>query len=325
MSKENMLMTIQPSDLAIGFFTKADGPDAIIDAVRAMANDFKPDFGGDTWQEEVRSFAYKITRTRTTIDNAGKELVAEYKEIPRLIDATRRRLREELDAIRDEVRKPLTELEEDEKARIQGHEYNIRGMLLRLECEDLDLQELELNIDWINSVEVDESWDEFQAEAQAAKDQVLVKLMKTRDDLKKRLAEQAELERLRAEAAKREQEEREARIAQEASEKARLEKELAEKREAEAKAEAERQVQLAKERAEREVKEAVEAERKRQEQEAQAKKEAEAKRQAEIAHRGRVHAEIMADMAKAGLGERQAGSLLNSMRSNEIRNVKIIY
>lgn len=53
--------------------------------------------------------AHKVARSKTYIDNAGKDLVAELKALPKQIDESRRIVRERLDALKDEVRRPLTE------------------------------------------------------------------------------------------------------------------------------------------------------------------------------------------------------------------------
>lgn len=65
--------------------------------------------------------AHKVARSKTYIDNAGKDLVAELKALPKQIDESRRVVRERLDALKDEVRRPLTEWEA-EQDRIKAEE-----------------------------------------------------------------------------------------------------------------------------------------------------------------------------------------------------------
>jgi hypothetical protein len=52
---------------------------------------------------------------------AGKDLVAELKALPKQIDESRRIVRERLDALKDEVRRPLTEWEAEQE-RIKAEE-----------------------------------------------------------------------------------------------------------------------------------------------------------------------------------------------------------
>jgi chromosome condensin MukBEF complex kleisin-like MukF subunit len=61
--------------------------------------------------------AHKVARSKTYIDNAGKDLVTELKALPKQIDESRRIVRERLDALKDEVRRPLTEWEQAEESR----------------------------------------------------------------------------------------------------------------------------------------------------------------------------------------------------------------
>jgi ABC-type Zn uptake system ZnuABC Zn-binding protein ZnuA len=61
------------------------------------------------------------SRSKTYIDNAGKDLVAELKALPKQIDESRRVVRERLDALKDEVRRPLTEWEAEQE-RIKAEE-----------------------------------------------------------------------------------------------------------------------------------------------------------------------------------------------------------
>jgi hypothetical protein len=62
--------------------------------------------------------AYSVARTKTYIDSIGKELVSHYKEAPKKIDSVRKFARDSLDYLRDEVRKPLDEWE-NEQARLK--------------------------------------------------------------------------------------------------------------------------------------------------------------------------------------------------------------
>jgi hypothetical protein len=42
--------------------------------------------------------AYKVARSKTALDDGGKKLVADLKQIPKKIDAERKRVRDPLDA-----------------------------------------------------------------------------------------------------------------------------------------------------------------------------------------------------------------------------------
>jgi colicin import membrane protein len=66
-----------------------------------------------------------VTRSKTAIDDAGKKLNEEARAKINAVDAQRRKIREELDALAEEVRKPLTEWEKAEDQRIADKEAQI--------------------------------------------------------------------------------------------------------------------------------------------------------------------------------------------------------
>ncbi|MGA7808081.1 hypothetical protein, partial [Bradyrhizobium sp.] len=76
-------------------------------------------------RERIKSIAYKIARSKTTLDELGKEHVAEIKKQSAAIDAERRVIRDRLDALKDEVRGPLTAWEAAEAARVGDHERTL--------------------------------------------------------------------------------------------------------------------------------------------------------------------------------------------------------
>jgi len=89
----------------------------LLAAIRAEAMAVVPDVTTTKGRDLIKSTAYKVSRSKTTIDDAGKELVSDLKKQSGIIDAARKTARDTLDALRDEVRKPLDDWEA-EQARI---------------------------------------------------------------------------------------------------------------------------------------------------------------------------------------------------------------
>lgn len=306
MSADNQIVALPPKETALQVYSAANGLDPFLAKIREEIDGFTPDVTTRKGREAIASIAYKVARSKTALDNVGKELVAELKEVPKKIDAERKRMRDLLDSWQDEVRRPLTEWEEAEEARKAKHQAGIDQINLRLECRDLDSAELKSNIVWLERMPIGEEWEEFETEAARAKDKALVALREALEVREKYEAEQAELERLRAEAAAREQKEREERIAREAAEAERLaaerraqeERDAAARREAEAKAAAERrelELKLAAERAEREALEAKQrAEQAEREAQARADAAAAAERQRQADEQARIEREAAA-------------------------------
>ena len=168
----------------------------ITDQVKAMSLDVSTERG----RKEVASVAFKIARSKTLLDSAGKELVSEWKEKARVVDAERKRMRDYLDNLKEETRKPLTEWEAAEAERIEAErlaaEYNAAW--------DEALAENDL-VDRQRAIEAKEAELRRQEEEKAAAEA-------------KAKAEQEEKERKAKEEAERK--EREAMIAKEAAERA---------------------------------------------------------------------------------------------------------
>ncbi|RMI00492.1 hypothetical protein [Stutzerimonas nitrititolerans] len=327
---------------------------AYVALAREQAANEVPDLTTRKGRERIASLAAQVSRSKTAVEKPGRDYLRRIKEMPKAIEAELREFVQEMDKLRDEVRAPLTEWEAAEEARKAKHQGAIDQINLRLECRDLDSSELCQNIEWLETMAIDESWEEFESEALRAKDKALAALREALVARERYEAEQAELERLRAEAAQREQKEREERIAREAAEqaqreaeqRAQAERDAAAKREADAKAAAERrelELKLQAEQAEREKLEAqrraeqaerdaaeraeraAAAERQRQADE-QARQEAEAKaREADIAHKTAVLTSIKEAFMAAGVTEEQAKAIINMIRKGEVPSVSITY
>jgi DNA repair exonuclease SbcCD ATPase subunit len=352
-TKETALVTIEPTT-ALDVFTNAEKVDPILAAIRKIVAEFTPDVTTAKGRAEIASMAHKVARSKTYLDGIGKKLTDEYKEIPKKIDANRKKVRDELDRLKDEVRRPLTEWEEAEAARVQGIKDRIEAMREALARNGETSADIALEIRTVESVSIDESFAEFAGEAAQVKDSVVRKLRNDFEAAVNFEAEQAELQRLREEKAKREAEERDRRIAEAAAEKARKdaeeaaaraaaeaerkakeEREAAERRELELKLaaeKAERERLEAIERAEREKQAAIDAERRKQEEAERARLaeeariKAEEKRRAEdLAHRESIHKAILGALKDNGIPASHAASVVSLLSTSSIPFVIVEY
>lgn len=231
-----------PAELEAAFIND-EFIEGLIKDIREKASSVVGDLNTVKGRRAYISMAANVRSTKTAIDDAGKKLVAEMKKRPALVDASRKKVRDSLDELAVEIRKPVTDWEAEQK-------------------------EKEFNAMWDEALELDAKITAERAAALAAKieaDHEMALLMNEKIDRDREEARQ------KAEQAKREHEER---IKREAEEKARREADEAAKREIEAAAAREREATLAKERAEREAKELAEkAERDRIEAEQRAERE----------------------------------------------------
>lgn len=315
MSAQTELAAVPPKDTALQVFQAANGLDPYLRKIREEIDAFVPDVTTRKGREAIASIAYKVARSKTALDNVGKELVAELKEIPKKVDAERKRMRDLLDAWQEEVRRPLNAWQAAEDDRVDRHQARIQQLRDLVDVETLFAEGIRFKISQAEAVVIDEGFEEFEAEAHQAKAKTLESLRASLARQEKHEAEQAELERLRAETAAREQKEREERIAQEAAERARLEaehkaqaeREAAQRREQEAKAAADRrelELKLQAEQAER-AKAQAEADRVAAEQRAEQERQAAARQAEEAAEQARQDERRRADAAAAEILRQQ--------------------
>lgn len=351
----------QNSNVIIEAYKIEGGAQSLFDKIAEQARSIVPDLSTDKGRKAIASMARKVASTKTAFDAHGKELKEQYTAITSKIDADRKLFRDQCDALRDEIRKPLTDWENAEKQRVVDIELRIASLKQEFGSSlSIDIQN---DINRIDSIEIDDSFMEFQDKAKLQKYETLEFLNKLLIEAKDKEEKEAELERLRIAEQQRLQQEHEARIASEATEKAqreaeekaRLEAERvqrekleAEQREAKLKYDAEqalireeqlkRQAEidkaLAKERAEAQAKQAeidrqkaIEDERKRIEMEQLAKDEAERKaqeaREADKAHKKQVCDSILAEFSKLNIDEKTGKDLIKAIYNNQIPNITI--
>lgn len=349
------LTELPPAETALQIYQTPNGLDPYIERVRQEVMGHPVDLSTKKGRDAIASRAFKVRKIKSAMDGLGKQQVDSLKEIPKLIDAERKRMREAFDAMAEEVRRPLTEWEQAEENRIAGHKAIIEYLRSAgANLSDVGADALESEINSIQGIIVDESLDEFEAEAHRAKATTLESLQSALAARRKQEADAAELAELRRKQAEQEQKDREARIAQEAAEKARADaeakaqadREAAAKREADAKAAAEKaerdrldaieQQKQAEARAEAEklaaeqrAKDAAEAARlaeiKRQADAKAAEEAARKKREADIAHKAAINNAALAAFVENGLREECAKQAVILIARGVIPAVSIIY
>ena len=74
----------------------------VLDYIRSQVGDLVADMSTAKGRAEIKSVAYKITRSKTLLDDAGKAYAADLKKRVAAIDGNRRTIRDELDKLRDQ-------------------------------------------------------------------------------------------------------------------------------------------------------------------------------------------------------------------------------
>lgn len=322
MSETTDLVVIEKAN-AMTVFKSVDQIEDILQKVEREVMSFVPDVTTAKGRKEIASLAYKVAQTKTYLDGLGKDLVAELKEIPKLIDANRKTVRDRLDELKEKARQPLTDYEVEQE-RIKQEEEAKRS------AEELAKK---IESDHEMALLMNDAFDRELAE-------------KIAEQERQRIAHEEEIKRQAEERAKREAEEKAA--AEIAAAKKREEDAIAAKAQAELlakqeKEKAERNAKEALERAEREKQEAIEAERKKAQDEAdRIRRETEAKEAARLAeekrikdeeerraqdkaHRKEVNNKILADLITSGASEDVAKSIITAIVKGEVFATRITY
>ncbi len=275
---------------------KAKSMGTLLKAIEIEATAEIPDVETDAGRKAITSLAYKVARSKTTIDDLGKNFVGEQKAAIAAIDAVRKTARDFLDQLKAQVRQPLTDWEEAEEKRIDKIQSKIQAIRVLGDGTTFRASgELKSDLVDVRAMKITKIYAEYQDEAIAAKNETIVALL----DLIP-IQEQAEADAIELQE-KRDAEVEEKRVANEQ----RIAREAVDAADLEAKQELER----------------------RDREEAQEKADQEA-REANTRHKGKVHREVAADfvtMLNGRITEDDAKKLVKALVKKQIRHTTITY
>ncbi len=294
-------------------FTDVNAIDPILKKIADDAKSVVCDVSTPKGRKDIASVAYKVSQAKTYLDGLGKDLVDEMKEVPKKIDANRKAMRDFLDALKDEVRLPLTTWE-IEQERIE-QEKKVEQE--RAEAEKLALFEAEqlakqVEADHELGLLLNADFDRNIAEQIKSKEQ-------ERIDYEARIAKEAELKAI-ADAdlkAKAEREEAERKI---------IDAKLATERAEREKLEVEAKAIAAAKQATIDQERAVIAERLRIEKIAEDEAHAAKAREDDQSHKRAINKTIISALIEfSGLNEEQSKALITAIVKKQIPNVTIGY
>ena len=257
--EEDYSVTVTHKENLLSFFRNGANLDSLYNVVESKARALVADVTTKEGVSQIKSTARQIASIKKRVDDLGKDIVAELKDLPKQIDANRKKWREDMEALQDEIRKPVTEIENRQK---EIEEIRATHGKLALSGSE----EIKAAIETIDKIELTgdkwkESLDDAAAAVKAEKGALEVML----NAALKKEAEARELEELRKKQEEAERIIREQKIREEAERKAR--------EEAEARAAAEKaRLEREKAEAERKAAEAEKAAREALEREAEARR-----------------------------------------------------
>lgn len=257
--EEDYSVTVTHKENLLSFFRNGANLDSLYNVVESKARALVADVNTKEGISQIKSTARQIASIKKRVDDLGKDIVAELKDLPKQIDANRKKWREDMEALQDEIRKPVTEIENRQK---EIEEIRATHGKLALSGSE----EIKAAIETIDKIELTgdkwkESLDAAAAAVKAEKGALEVML----NAALKKEAEARELEELRKKQEEAERIIREQKIREEAERNAR--------EEAEARAAAEKaRLEREKQEAERKAAEAEKAAREALEREAEARR-----------------------------------------------------
>ena len=240
------------------FFADGENLQKVGDRIESLARGLVADVTTKEGISQIKTAARQIASVKKKVDDIGKNVVASLKDLPKIIDNNRREFRERMEALQEEIRRPVTEIEEREKSidDIKGTHFN---------CANMDSAALGDKIKELESAKASvrpEVWKESYGAAIKAYDGEIAALTTMKEAAEKREEDARKLAELEAKQAEADRIIREQKIREEAERKAR--------EQAEAKAAAER-ARMQREKEEAELK-AAEAEKRAQEAQEAARK-----------------------------------------------------
>ena len=243
---QDYAVTVTMKEGLTAFFADGKNLDELFAGIEKTARGLVADPLTKEGASQIKGCARQLASLKKKIDDIGKDVVAELKDLPKKIDANRKKFRDSMEALQDDIRRPVTEIENREDE-IEG----IKNTHVRLAGANSD--QLKAEIDAIRAIPLtEEKWHESLEKAKATIDGEAKALALLMDAALKREAEARELEELRKKQEEAERIIREQKIKEEAARKA--------KEEADARAAAEKaRLQREKEEAERRAAEAEKA------------------------------------------------------------------
>lgn len=238
-----------PTDLA-ALFKQPEGMEGIIAKLEAAARSEVAGLTTDTakGRDAIKSLAHKVSQSKAELDRQGKALTEQQRKEIDAVNSGRRIAEARLSALRDEIRKPVTEWEAADDARKQRIGIVLAGLRNPIFADDPSSADIKARADEITALDFTD-FAEFTDQANMLRETALASLRTMYSAAVTREIEAKELAYLRAEKA-----------AREAAEAERLERERIAAEEAAAEAQRQRDEQRRKEEAEARARE-IEAQR----------------------------------------------------------------
>lgn len=204
----NLITIPHKTDVPAMFADNGKDIKSLITEIEKQARNTVFDVSTNKGRTAAKSLAAKISRSKTLIDEVGKEQNEERNRLNKEVNAVRNEAKERLDALRDEVKAPVLDWENKEAERVRLHEINMDAFSLDRVSGHSDSADIQGVIHAIEAINVTDGWEEYEGPARAAQAAALTKYQSDLAISKAREDQAAELEALRKEKEEREEADR---------------------------------------------------------------------------------------------------------------------
>jgi hypothetical protein len=134
-----------PKESAMTVFTQDGGLDSYVKQIADEVASFDHNMKTSASRGRTISLASKVAKIKVIYDNCGKDLVSGWKESAKKVDASRKKMRDQLDELRVLARKPVTDWEQ-EQAEIEQERLD-KVAADKLEADKLNDHEVAVLLD----------------------------------------------------------------------------------------------------------------------------------------------------------------------------------
>jgi chromosome segregation ATPase len=121
MQNQDIAILDDSTEIAVQMFTAESGLKPVIAQVAEIVSSFDHDMSTATSRKRTASLSAKVSKFKVRVESIGKQLadaerekIADVERVIKMINANRREVKDELDALRDLARKPLTDWEREQ-------------------------------------------------------------------------------------------------------------------------------------------------------------------------------------------------------------------
>jgi colicin import membrane protein len=121
MQNQSIAILDDSAEIAVQMFTADNGLKPVIAQVADIVASFEHDMSTATSRKRTASLSSKVSKFKVRIESIGKQMadaerekIADVERVIKMINANRREVKDELDALRDLARKPLTDWETEQ-------------------------------------------------------------------------------------------------------------------------------------------------------------------------------------------------------------------